>query len=183
MRKYKASHSIVIFAFRQIQFELLIQIGYIHPRVNLHGVGVNFLYRSRCGFLVLVRYFTDKLFENILQRHYSRCPAVLIEQYRYVQFPALELVQQSSQRFCLRYKVRWPQFVPQLELVSLFADFVEQILRVNQPHDIINISFIYRETAVACRRYGFQNRLQIRVDLDRDNVRPWGHDFTGIAFA
>ena len=144
---------------------------------------IDFLYRFGGRFFVLVGYFADKLFENILQSHDAGSPAVFVQNDGNVQFLVLKLVEQDSQRFGFRDKVNLPQFLTELEIHRIFADLGQQVLSVNKADYVIYILFVNRDARMAAGCNSLQNLLQIGIDLGGDDVGAGSHNFVGRAAA
>src|SRR5712671_4612344 len=126
--------------------------------------------------VVLVLDLADDLLEEVLDRDEAGRPAVLIEDDREVDLPALELVQEVVDRHRLGDIDGRPKERPEVRSgAGRFAQERQEILGVEDPEDLVDRLVVDRDTAVAVLHDRLDRLVERRRRLDGRHRDPRHH--------
>src|SRR5512132_1560487 len=126
--------------------------------------------------VVLVRDLPDQLFEKSLERDDAGDRPVLVGDDRLVELLLLHLAEQIRDLLRLWHEPRRPADVRQRHVVLSLVQSLEDVLREDDPDDVVEILVEHRDPGVAVFEHERLYVAEGRYVLDRDHVRSRDHD-------
>ena len=133
------------------------------------------------NFLVLVPYFADNFFEQILHCNNTECSAVFIRNYRKMNFGAFECIQNFWKLLCFKHKVRRLHKLLNIGRFTVCKSF-EIISCMENADNMVNRAFVHGNSWISVFNDDILDFFRRVINADKCDINPRSENFLGSSF-